>query len=173
MPAGFVLAWVGAEEELSGKIPIISGMVTTGELEPKWFFSAFIGFCLLISALLSLMGGWHELALRFRSDNPVDGERFRFRSGSLGHGLFPVSYGGCLFATVGAAEFALSVLFPFRFMHPRLVIPWSAVESCERVSFWFMDHVEVRISGFSRRLRLRGALGEKVFAAWNEFHAKS
>ena len=57
-------------------------------------------------------------------------------------------------------------LFPFRFLHPRLVIPWSAIERCEHVRFWFMQQVAVHVAGFSRRLLFRGGLGNKILEAW-------
>jgi hypothetical protein len=68
-------------------------------------------------------------------------------------------------APCGAAG-RLSILFLFRFLHPRLVIPWSAVERCENVRFWFMKQVAVHISGFNRRLLFGGILGSKIMDAW-------
>jgi hypothetical protein len=136
--------------------------------DSEWFVPAFIVFWLVISGVLSLMGGWYRLAERFKSDESIDGEQFRFRSGAIGWGMFPVSYGSCLIATVGSKGFALSVLFPFRFLHPRLVIPWSAVERCEHVKFWFMKQGAVHVSGFNRRLVFGGALGTKILDSWTQ-----
>ncbi|HWH79193.1 MAG TPA: hypothetical protein VNT76_17545, partial [Candidatus Binatus sp.] len=92
--------------------------------------------------------------------------RFRFRSGAIGWGAFPVSYGSCLFVTIGSSGFSLSILFPFRFLHPRLVIPWSAVERCEHVSVWFLKQVAVHVAGFNRRLLFGGTLGNEIYEAW-------
>jgi hypothetical protein len=36
---------------------------------------------------------------------------------------------------VGPEGIALSILFPFRFLHPRLLMPWAAIERCETVRF--------------------------------------
>lgn len=132
-----------------------------------WFLPAFV-LWLVICGVLSLLGGWYHLAARFKSDERFDGEQFRFRSGSMGWDAFPVSYRSTLFATVGARGFALSVLFPFRFLHPQLVIPWSAVERCEHVKVWFANRVAVHIAGFSRRLLFRGDLGERILDAWSQ-----
>ena len=136
--------------------------------DSAWFLPAFVVFWLAICGVLSLMGGWYHLSEKFKSDAPIDGERFRFRSGVIGWGAFPVNYGGCLFATVGTKGFALSVLFPFRFLHPRLVIPWSAVERCEHVRFWFMKRVTVHVAGFNRRLLFGGGLGSRILEAWTQ-----
>jgi hypothetical protein len=141
--------------------------------DSEWFFPAFVVFWLAICGVLSIMGGWRELAERFKSDAPVEGERFRFRSGAMGSGLFPVSYGGCLFATVGPKGFALSILFLFRFLHPRLVVPWSAVERCEPVKFWFMNYIAVHIVGFGRRVLFDGNLGKKVLETWTQARKSS
>jgi len=141
--------------------------------DSEWFFPAFVVFWLAICGGLSLMGGWYHLGERFKSDEPLDGERFRFRSGAIGWGAFPVSYGSCLFATVGHKGFALSVLFLFRFMHPRLVISWSAVERCENVRFWFMKQVAVHVAGFNRRFLFGGALGSKILEAWTQSRGAS
>jgi len=141
--------------------------------DSEWFFPAFVVFWLAICGLLSMISGWYQLAEKFKSDEPIDGERFRFRSGAIGWGAFPVSYGSCLFAPVGSKGFALSVLFPVRFLHPRLVIPWSAVERCEHVRFWFMKQVAVHVSGFSRRLPFGGGLGNKILEAWTQSRGAS
>jgi hypothetical protein len=135
---------------------------------PEWFVPLFVLVWLAVSAALSLMGGWHALAERFESAEPLEGDRFRFRSGQLGYGAFPVNYGACLFVTVGRTGFSLSVLFVFRFLHPRLVIPWPAVARCERVKYWLMNRVAVHIEGFDRRLLFKGVVGERILGAWKE-----
>jgi len=134
--------------------------------DPAWFVPLLIPVWLAISATLSHFGGWHALANRFRSAEPLEGESFRYRSGEIGWGQFPVSYRACLSLTVGARGFSLAVLPAFRFLHPRLVIPWSAVERCERVKYWLTERVAVSIEGFDRRMLFRGTVGERIFAAW-------
>lgn len=129
---------------------------------------AFAAFWLTMTGAISFLSGWHELAQRFGSGDSIDGERFRFRSAAIGWPAFPVSYGGSLFATVGARGFMLSILFPYRFLHPPLVIPWAEVERCEPVRYWFRRHAAVYVKGFSRRLLFRGSLGDKVLSTWKQ-----
>ena len=144
------------------------------DLDARWFGPAFIAFWLAITAFLSVIGGWHALSRRFRSDDDIDGERFRFRSAGIGRGAFPVNYGNVIFATVGRRGLALSVLLPFRFMHPPLVIPWSAVEGCEAVRLLWMRQVAVYVTGFRpRRLLFPGALGRAILAAWTEARGRA
>lgn len=128
---------------------------------------------LAYSALISVISGWRELGERFRSDEPVEGERFRFQSVSLGWEWLPLNYGGCLFATVGPRGIALTMVLPLRFMHPRLMIPWSAIEECVTTRKWYMNYVAVRIVGYSSRLFLTGKLGEKVLETWSRAHGRS
>lgn len=137
--------------------------------ETQWVIVAIVLAWFAFCAVLSMVGGWRELGERFASDAPIEGERFWFQSGSLGWPRLPLNYGGSLFATVGPRAFSLSMVFPLRFMHPRLVIPWSAVERCEPTRIMFMDYVVVHIPGFSRRLRLTGRLGRKVLETWSSF----
>jgi hypothetical protein len=139
----------------------------------RWFLPAFVALWLVVCSGLSIMSGWHELAQRFKSDATVEGERFRFKSAAIGWRLFPVGYGGCLFATVGPRGIALSIMFPFRFLHPRLVIPWSVVERAESMRFWFRKHTAVYIAGFSRRLLFDGNLGQHVLEAWSAAHERA
>jgi hypothetical protein len=136
----------------------------------EWLFPALAIGWFSMCAGVSLMSGWFYLGARFKSDEQIDGERFYFRSGALGWRAWPVGYRNCLFVIVGSKGFAMSVLFLFRFLHPRLVIPWSAVERCEDVKFWFMNCVAVRIAGFNRRILFRGDLAAKILEIWNQSH---
>ena len=141
--------------------------------DSEWFLPAFVVVWLSVCGTLSIVSGWYYLAERYKSGEPIDGERFRFRSGAIGWNAFPVNYGGCLFATVGAKGFALSILFPFRFLHPRLMIPWSDVERCEPTKYWFKKRVAVHVTGFDRRFLFQGSLGEKLLEAWAQARRSS
>ena len=136
--------------------------------DPRWAVLVFVVTYLAMCVAISFLGGWRELAKRFRSDKSIEGERFRFRSVAMGWSAFPVTYGGCLFATVGPKGFRLSVSFPFFLLHPPLVIPWAEVERCEPVRYWFRQHAAVYVKGFSRRLLFRGSLGDKVLSTWKQ-----
>ena len=148
-------------------------------LEPQWFFPLFVlmGVTLFvlmgvtICSLLSLIGGWHELAQQYRASTDNPGKKFRSVSGAVGWKFFPVNYGNCLVATVGNAGLGLSILFLFRILHPRLFIPWSAIESVEQRRFLFMRRTAITIRGFSRRVVLFGRVGEEVSEVFNKVRA--
>lgn len=131
-------------------------------MSAAWFFPAFVVLWLLVCGILSFIGGWQALSERFASGDSLEGERFRFCSGSLGL----VNYNTCLFATIGPAGIALSVLPIYRFMHPRLVIRWSEVVRCEEQSSFLRRGTRVHLAGSDHRLVLRGGVGERVHSAW-------
>jgi hypothetical protein len=130
-------------------------------LQPQWFIPFFLCFWLAISAVLALTGGWLSLSREFRSDEAIEGERFRFASGSLGRWPFPVTaYGSCLFLTVNSSGFRLSILFVFRFLSPPLFIPWSAVKTVETGRFLFIRYTLVRPLRGWPTLAIRGRAGQ-------------
>jgi len=133
-----------------------------------WIAPAFAVFWLVLTGALSHLSGWHELAKRFRSDDSIEGRRFRFRSAAIGWPYFPVSYGGSLFATVGPRGFTLSIFFLYRFLHPPLLIPWTEIERCEPTRRWLRTYTAISIKNFRRRLMFPGGLGEKLLSTWNQ-----
>jgi len=112
---------------------------------------AFVGMWLLVSFLLSAMGGWRALAQQYAAQSAFSGTRFRFRSAQLGG---YVNYGSCL--TLGATPHGLylAVLPFFRMAHPPLFIPWNDITAHEARS-WFFAAIEfefARAPGASLRL---------------------
>ncbi len=137
-------------------------------LESQWFFPIFVLMWVAICGVLSVLGGWRELGVQFRARSDTDGERFRFVSGSLGKGYFPVNYSSCLFITVNPSGFELSILFLFRMFHPRLFIPWSSIESARREKHWFFNYTAVYLHGFSKRLHLSGRVGRRILEFYEQ-----
>jgi hypothetical protein len=135
-------------------------------LDPAWLAVGFIVFWLAISGGISFASGWRQLAERFASDRPVHGEDFRFAWVAFARGSVPVAYKGCVFANVGSSGIALSMLFLFRFLHPRLFIPWLEIENCAREKYWFRDVVAVEVRGFDGKLLFRGGLGNRILEMW-------
>lgn len=131
-------------------------------MEPQWFFPLFAAIWLGISALLSRLGGWANLAGRFRALQPESGESFRFVSGAIDANSFPVSYRGCLFVTVNSRGFHLSLLFLFRFQSPPLFIPWSEVESVEEKRFLFARRAVIRLRSQWPVISVYGSAGQSI-----------
>lgn len=133
--------------------------------ETSWLWAllpAFVwGGWLLVSLLLSTMGGWRALADPYLARSPFSGKRFHLRSAQFGG---YVNYGGCLTLGSGPTGLYLAVLLPFRMGHPPLLVPWSDIAARETRS-WLFPTVELRfarVPGASIRLsrRLARALFE-------------
>jgi hypothetical protein len=91
---------------------------------PAIFAVVFPIFWCAIMYWISFMGGWRQLATRYRSSSPISGTAWRFRSATLHHRM-ESNYGSCLKLTANEEGLGLSVFFPFRVGHPPLFIPWS------------------------------------------------
>ncbi|MEO5686598.1 MAG: hypothetical protein ABIR54_04485 [Burkholderiaceae bacterium] len=129
-----------------------------------WLFPV---FWLGIAAALSLKSGWATLAKAFPSPRCVEGRRFNFASGALGNDGPPVSYGGCLFVTVGDVGIRLAVLFPLRLLSPPLFIPWRDVASVDvGVQQRFYTATTIRLRASSQFLRFSGEIGALVAKTW-------
>jgi hypothetical protein len=134
-------------------------------LQPPWFFLYFGLLWFGVSGVLAYWSGWATLAERFRSDDSVEGDRFRFVSGSMGRRWIPVSYGNCLFVTVTPTGLRLSLFLPFRFLSPPLFLPWSAVESVIQKRILLMGVMTLALKEVWPRIALRGAAGKAVYDA--------
>ncbi|NDQ57712.1 MAG: hypothetical protein GZ088_11630 [Acidipila sp.] len=95
----------------------------------------------VISFLISFLSGWHELAGEYPLSGTFHGQRWRFRSANMRWGT---RYGNCL--TFGADQTGLfvSVVFPFRFGHPPLSIPWSEISVRPMRYFFISERAEFR-----------------------------
>jgi hypothetical protein len=142
-------------------------------LEPLWFLLFFAAMWFGIGALLSYLAGWPGLAARFRSTEAIEGERFRFTSGSVGaSSRFPVGYRNCLFFTVGETGFLIRVFFLFRFLTPPLFIPWAQVESITEERLWFVRYMVIRIRGCSTKIMVPGRAGQSIGQGYARFSSR-
>lgn len=141
-------------------------------LLPQWFPVLFGGLWFGVSALLSLLGGWHSLAQTY----PVPGDfeltsadRFRFKSIQLReHSLLPVNYSNCVTLGVTARGLYLAPMFMFRFMHAPVLIPWREITDWdEGGSFWF-KWLEVETRSGEARIRLPWGIGDVVRSQWRQ-----
>lgn len=135
-------------------------------LEPQWFFPFFALMWIGVSGLLAMLSGWSGLATNFRAEGTVDGEQFRFVSGSMGNRSLPVHYGNCLFVTVNETGFAISILFLFRVLSPPLFIPWSAVEAIEPKRFLLFSYTAIHLRDQWPTISVRGSAGRQLEQAF-------
>jgi hypothetical protein len=140
---------------------------STTLLLPQYFIPIFAIAWFGITGLLAHLGGWATLSPKYRNDNAVPGETFRFVSGSMGHRFIPVNYGNCLFVAAGSDGFRLSILFPFRFQCPPLFVPWSDVESVTEKRFLgIFRYAVIVVRDQWPRISIRGRAADAVHRAY-------
>jgi hypothetical protein len=132
-------------------------------LQPPWFFLYFGVLWIGLTGLLARVSGWATLAQQFRSDESIEGQRFRFSSGSMGRRWIPVSYNNCLFVTVTATGLRLSLFPLFRFLSPSMFIPWTAVESITQKRILFVRFTTLVLREAWPQIALRGAAGDAIY----------
>lgn len=100
-----------------------------------------LAFGAALLVMISRMGGWHRLAERFATNEPPAGQRFFMQSASFGN----ASYSYCLMIYVSEQGLYLSLMWPFRFGHPPLLIPWREIQEVGRHRYLWMDRIVVEI----------------------------
>jgi hypothetical protein len=130
------------------------------EQHPEWLSVTvpifFVGVWLLIFAVISVVGGWQTLAERFRSDGSFDGAVWRWQSAYF---RYRVHYGGCLIVGCNREGLYIRILFPFRFMHPPLFVPWREI-SLTTSRYWLMG--EVGRFQLGRETQIPFTVGERL-----------
>jgi hypothetical protein len=84
---------------------------------------------LLVSAIISYIGGWTTLAKRFRMKTSFVGERWAGQSGQM---RWLAGYGNCLTLGCNPEGLYLATMPLFRFRHPPLLIPWEEIAISRR-----------------------------------------
>ena len=131
----------------------------------------FVAAWLLATALVARLGGWRELAERYEAPYGFEPERrLRFQSLVLRRvSWFPARYRGSVTVGLGTAGLALAPIAVFRFRHPPLLIPWTAIARCEDGSLLGFGWKDVAVRDVEPTLRFYGAVGDAVEAEWRRF----
>jgi hypothetical protein len=97
----------------------------------------FVLLWLVVGAAVSLIGGWHSLAKRYRTQEAFTGAERRMQSARM---RWLTNYNGILTLGVNREGFYLATVFLFRFMHPPMLIPWSEI-SMRTERGWIFEYV--------------------------------
>ena len=139
-------------------------MTSSPDVLPLWFPVFFLALWFAISAIIAFVGGWHTLARRYRGEPTTVVDRVTFASGQLG--VMRAHYNNCLTVSIGPSGIGLKVLFPFRFFHPPLLVPWEDIAACERWrTFGLFDRTRLRLVGGAPPVVLSGRAARLVGAA--------
>ena len=136
------------------------------DLHPGWFVVIFpvyfLTLWLLVSATISLVGGWFSLAKVYRLRVPFNGAKWGMQRAQM---RWWVNYKNVLTIGVSQEGLYLAVVSLFRFMHPPLLVPWSEVR-VRRSKGWFFEYVTFTIGHeLTIPLRIRGNLAVKLQSA--------
>jgi hypothetical protein len=149
-----------------GALHTIRGRYFWGIIKMELLFLLLFPTCWIgFGALMSFLGGWHQLASRFRASSGIEGRKFRFASMQLG---YSAGYDHCIFITVGRSGVHLSIFFLFRPFNPPLFIPWSVVEEVRHTKFLFLPlYTDLRIKGLEKRMRFSRRVGMELMEFFN------
>jgi hypothetical protein len=150
-------------------------MSTDSAVSTPWLVALIVGVWLLVfplfwlgvTGLLSIVGGWRELSASYAMD-PAAWKTMpaQTTTGALQRFLLPVNYSHTLRVHVRDDGFALAPVRVFRFMHPPLFIPWTAVRECQDRTLLFWRYVEVTVHGSSVSIMVGGRPGRAMLEAW-------
>jgi hypothetical protein len=138
--------------------------------------AALLVFWCFVIAMVSVIGGWHRLSklypaeeTSFRIANQDDGKIFRWASLVMGPRYFPTNYGNCVNVNLSAIGVRLWVMLLVRPMHPPLLIPWTAIESCRLdKELLIFDCAAIQVRGVASPLRIFGRAGRAINHYWSE-----
>lgn len=121
-----------------------------------WFLIPFYfaGIWLLVSTMVSFIGGWHALSISFRAQHGPEGNFTT--AGPFTHSVylrFRTHYGNVISVTSAQDGLYLSVLAIFRIARPPLFIPWHEIELTRSRFLWW--HYVVLILGREQRIPMR------------------
>ena len=119
----------------------------------------FLLLWLLVSTIISFIGGWFSLAKVYRTRAVFNGARWRMQSGQM---RWRANYNNALTIGVNQQGLYLASVFFFRFMHPPLLIPWNEI-TVRRSQGWFFEYVTFTL-GRERAipLQIRGNLAARL-----------
>ena len=111
-------------------------------MNPGIFFIFFIPFFIGITALISFISGWGELAKYYRYHGQQIDKK-RYMQSAVMRGV--TGYRGCLTVGANTEGLYLSVFFLFRPAHPPLFIPWNEIK-IRRTKFFVFKLLEMRFT---------------------------
>ena len=128
---------------------------------PIHIFISFLSLWMVISFLISILGGWWSLSQYYLSKPHNLKKKWNFQSAVM---RFMTGYGNCLNISVTDRGLLLSVLFLFRVGHPPLLIPLDDI-IIEKYRSWFMKGVKLN---FRKAPNIPLHIGEKLAREINE-----
>ena len=128
----------------------------------RLFLGAVVVFIfILVPALSSRVGGWHDLAEGYATSASCRGTRLWCRPAQVGF----VRYGAVIQLGADTTGLYMSLLIPFRIAHPALFFPWHDI-SAKKIRAVWGEWIELKFEKCPERgvaIRLEDA--SRLFAA--------
>ena len=121
------------------------------------FFGIFFMFWFGICYLLSKFGGWGSLAKNYSNSSSFIGKRLFMQSMSINS----AGYNGVLTFGVNELSLFISILLPFRFGHPSILIPLNNISGAEYKG-WVYQYVDLSIKDMPFKIRILKKLALKI-----------
>jgi small-conductance mechanosensitive channel len=119
----------------------------------------FLCLWLLVTAIISFVGGWFSLAKVYRTRVPFSGAKWGMQSAQL---RWLANYNNVLTIGVSPQGLYLANMFLFRFMHPSLLVPWSEIK-VRKCQGWIFEYVTFTLGHETAiPLRIRTKLAAKM-----------
>jgi len=126
---------------------------------PHYFFVFFVFLWLGVNLGVAQLSGWGELSRCYRSGDPFEGRKWKFRRGQM---RLLMKYSNCLTIGANPQGLYLAVFFLFRIGHPRLLVPWQDISvTTGKTLFWKWIEFRFRQAP-SVWLRIYGSLADEV-----------
>jgi len=127
----------------------------------------FLFLWLVVSFVISYIGGWAALAHKFRYRATFNGSKWRGESGSM---RALAHYSRCLVIGASPEGLYLAMFFPFRIAHPPMLIPWTEV-TFSKSRLFFINIVRFQLGrerpvSLSIRESLANRIREASGKAW-------
>ncbi|MEM7389421.1 MAG: hypothetical protein AAF347_06200 [Pseudomonadota bacterium] len=131
-------------------------------LTSNWFFVVFVAGWFGVCYGLGKESGWQNLAKRYRKNNDRElEENFRIGSGYIDK----IRHNGILKVAANNRGLYLRVLFPFKFGHNNLFIPWHEISAVTLESGLFSENTP----GFLKSMTKPFSKTEYLNIQLNEF----
>jgi hypothetical protein len=119
----------------------------------------FLCLWFLLATIASVISGWFSLAKVYRTREPFNSTKWRMQSGQM---RWRATYNNALTIGISQQGLFLAIMFPFRFMHPPLLIPWSEIK-VQRSKGWVFEYLILTMGHeLAIPLRIRAKLGAKL-----------
>jgi len=129
---------------------------------------AIVGGSFLVLSIMSLIDGWYKVSRKYRRQNVTSGKLFPFAYMYLG----VWKYSGAVFVRVGEEGLDISIILPFRFLHPPLLIPWDAFDSCAKTRLYFSQCTQLTLKNPKYTFYFRGQLANEIEKCYQQFADK-